>query len=325
MRVNNGVVAMALIAVLVVVTVDLALARRLASGPGCALGPDEAITNAEAGDIFTPLYEEEFGRNTNAVVIRVAMEIEGGWSSPNFDCGGNSSGIFETREAMETAGLTFNAANRSGLTAFDAPVLQLDEAVPSLTINTVNLLNSNVISGNGGGLRVTGAGAAPRLSSATITIANSAFRPNFFNAEPVGVQGDGGGLFLDLDNASQLTISDSLFKDQTAQGKGGGFAVIVRGGSTVTLLRNLIEGNRAATCGGGVITIHSGTVILRDNVFQNNGADGEVADLCIERAEGATGTAALYLAGNTFSTDGLRIDPSITVFTEQLFLPVLRR
>jgi hypothetical protein len=325
MRVYKGVVAMALIVVLLVVTVDLALARRRASGPGCALGPDEAIAGAEAGDVFTPLYEEEFGRNTNGVVIPVAMEIEGGWSSPNFDCGGNSSGVFETPEEMLAVGLEYNPANRSSLVGFDSPVLQLDVTVPSLALRNVNLMNTDVISGNGGVLRLAGPNANPIISTVTISITNSAFRPGFFIATPVGVQGDGGGLFLDLDNASQLTISDSLFKDQTAQGKGGGFAITVRGGSEVTLLRNLIEGNRAATCGGGVITIHSGTVILSDNVFQNNGADGEVADLCIERAENGSGSAVVYLFGNTFSTDGLRIDPSITVFTEQVFLPLLRR
>ncbi len=325
MRVYKGVVAMALIVVLLVGLSSTAFAVRKAAGPGCALGPDDAIANAEAGDVFTPLYEEEFGRNTNGAVISVAIEIEGGWSSPNFDCGGNSSGVFETPEEMLAAGLEYDPANRSSLIGFDSPVLQLDVAVPSLTLRNLNLMNTDVISGNGGGLRLSGTNADPIISSVTISITNSAFRPNFFIETPVGVQGDGGGLSLDLDNAAQLTISDSLFKDQTAQGKGGGFAITVRGGSEVVLLRNLIEGNRAATCGGGVITIHSGTVTLRDNVFQSNGADGEVADLCIDRADGSSGPAVVYLFGNSFSADGLRIDPTITVFTRQVFLPLLRR
>lgn len=324
---RNARAPLVLLAVLTLLalTAGPAEARRKLAGPGCALGPDDAITNAEAGDIFTPLYEEEFGRNTNEAVIRVSMEIEGGWSAPNFDCGGNSSGVFETREQMIAAGLLYNPANRSGLKNFASPVLSLDAAVKSLVIRNINLLNAQQINGDGGGLRLVAAAGQPRLSAATITIDNSAFRPDFFLTDPVGALGDGGGLALDLDQGSRLTIRDSLFKDQTAGGKGGGFAITVRGASQVTIERTLVEGNRANSCGGGVITIHSGSVTLRDSTFQGNGSDGEVPDLCVERAAGSSGPAVLYLLDNQFSAGGLRVDPGITVFSAQLFLPALSR
>lgn len=295
------------------------------TGPGCALGPDDAINNAAANDIYTPLYEEEFGRNTNDAVIRVSMEIEGGWSAPNFDCGGNNSGIFSSRAEMLAAGLLYNPANRSSLNNFDSPVLRLDSGVKSLAIRSLNMLTSQQISGNGGGLRVVGGDPSPRLNGASLLIDNSAFRPNFFITDPTGAQGDGGGLFLDLDGGSSLTIRDSLFKDQTAGGKGGGFAITVRGGSRVTIERTLVQGNRANSCGGGVISIYSGTVTLRDSTFENNGSDAAVPDLCIERPAGSTGSATVYLLRSQFSQDGLRIDPGITVFTSQAFLPALSK
>lgn len=323
-RMRAGSIAL-FIAVLLAATAAPALARFRSSGPGCASDPDTVIENAEAGDVFTPLYEPEFGRNTNGAVIKVNFELEGGWSAPNFDCGGTSSGVFESRDEMLAAGLTYSPNDRSGLRGADTPVLSVDSGVKSLRISTVNLLSVQQVTGSGGGLRVVGAQAAPRLSGATVTIEASAFQPDFFLTDPVGALGDGGGLYLDLDAGSSLTIERSLFKDQSAGGDGGGFVILVRGGSQVTIEQTLVEGNRAAgSCGGGKIVLYSGTVTLRDNQFRANGADGETADLCIVRPQGSPGPAIVYLFGNSFSAGGLQIDAGITVFDERLYLPLVR-
>jgi hypothetical protein len=316
-----------IIAMLLLVSAGAALAVFKSSGPGCVDGPDTAINNATAGDIFTPLYEQDFGRLTNGAIIKVNMEIEGGWSSPLSDCGGNSSGVFTSRADMLAAGLTYNATHRSGLRSDSTdPALSADEGVSSLVVRSINVLGTTQISGSGGGLRVVGASAGPKLSGATVIIDNSAFRPDFFLGGPSGATGDGGGLYLDIDAGTRLTIMDSLFEDLSAGGDGGGFTIIVRGGSTVSISNTTVQRSSAAgDCGGGKIVLVSGTVTLRNNTFESNAGAGGTADLCITRPNGSSGTAAVYLLGNSFSANGLHIDPGITIFTSKVSLPLVRR
>jgi hypothetical protein len=316
-----------IIGALLLASAGSAWARLKAAGPGCVDGPDTAINNATVGDIFTPLYEQDFGRLTNGAIIKVNMEIEGGWSAPNFDCGGNNSGVFTSRADMLAAGLTYNATNRSGLKSDSVhPALSVNEAVKSLVVRSINVLGTTQISGNGGGMRVVGASANPRLSAATIIIDSSAFRPDFFLGGQTGASGEGGGLYLDLDSGSQLTISNSLFEDLSAGGDGGGFSIAVRGGSTVNISNTTVQRSSAAgNCGGGKIILESGTVTLRNNQFSANSGPGGTPDLCITRPNGSSGTATVYLFGNSFSANGLRIDPGITVVTSQSFLPLIQR
>lgn len=302
-----------------------ALAAFKAGGPGCANSPDTIITNATADDIYTPLYEPDFGRNVNGAVIVVNMDVEGGWSAPNFDCGGNSTGVFTSRAAMLAAGLTYNAADRSGLRGDNTtPALSVDKGVTSLTVRSINTLSTSQISGNGGGMRVVGGVGSPKLSGATVVIDNSAFRPDFFLSDPVGATGDGGGLYLDIDGGAHLTIRDSLFEDLSAGGDGGGFAITVRGGSSVSITHTTVQRNSATgDCGGGKIVLVSGTVTLRNNTFSANSGAGGTDDLCITRPSGSSGTATVYLIGNSLS--GLRVDPGISVFIIQVFLPLVDR
>ncbi|MBX0330225.1 hypothetical protein K2Z83_21380 [Oscillochloris sp. ZM17-4] len=316
-----------LVAGLLITSAAPAEAALKGAGPGCASGPDDVINNAVAGDIFTPLYEQDFGRNVNGAIIKVNMEIEGGWSSPNSDCGGNSTGVFTSRADMLAAGLTYNPADRSGLRADNTnPVFSLDEGVTSLLVRSINALSTDQISGNGGGMRVVGLAGSPKLSGATITIDNSAFRPDFSFSGTLGALGDGGGIYLDLDNGSRLTISDSLFEDLSAGGDGGGFTIVVRGGSTVDISRTTVQRNSAAgDCGGGKIVLENGTITLRGNTFDSNAGAGGTADLCITRPVGSSGAAKVYLLDNSFSASGLRVDAGVSVFTSQVFLPLVRR
>lgn len=308
---------------LLLVVVTPAFARFKSSGPGCAANPDDVINNAEAGDIFTPLYEEDFGRNTNGATIAVNFEIEGGWSSPGFDCGGDPNGTFNTREEMLAAGLTFNPANRSELRGFDPRVLTVASGVRSLKIrNTILGLGGN-LTGRGGGLFFTS------QISTSFEFANLLVRP-LSNGD--GVSQEGGGMFLDVDGGSRIEIRDSEFRNNSALA-GGGLEVRLRGGSRLVVSDSVFADNSATSRGGAMrIWLYDGVAVISRNQFLNNTAEegsnfvGGGA-IRIVRPAGSTGQAVVYLIGNTFSgnSSNLSIDPGITVYDEQIFLPLLVR
>lgn len=323
----RGVVVALAVAVLLAITVGSASARLRLSGPGCPGNPDELIAAAEDGDVLVPMYEEEFGRNTNSQLITADIEIEGGWVDPsgNFNCGGDADGLLDVRANLIAAGFQYDPTKHSGLTAFDESVLRLDDDVKSFTARNLDVMQDGTATGNGGGLTVAGSTQNPRLSSATITLENVAVKPNYF-AGTVGASGNGGGLYLDLDGGSRLTIRDSAIRQYRASGSGGGFYFIVRGGSSVLIERTAVQNNSAATCGGGRIILHSGTVTISDSSFSGNTAGGQPSGLCVERAVGATGPAAVYLRGVTFAGGaGITASGNVVVYDEVVFLPLLRQ
>lgn len=315
-RPRAACVILAVAMLLLVVTP--AFAKFKSSGPGCAANPDDVINNAEAGDIFTPLYEEDFGRNTNGATIAVNFEIEGGWSSPGSDCGGSPTGEFNTPEEMLAAGLTFNPANRSELRGFDPRVLTVANGVRSLKIrNTILGLGSN-FTGRGGGLFFTG------QISTTFEFTNLLVRP-VSNGD--GVSGEGGGMFLDVDGGSQIAIRNSEFRNNSALA-GGGLEVRLRGGSRLLVSDSIFADNSASTTGGGLrIWLYDGVAVINRNQFLNNSATQGGGAIRIVRPAGSTGQAVVYLVGNSFSgnSSNLSIDPGITVYDEQIFLPLLAR
>lgn len=306
------------VVMLLLVVVTPAFALRKSSGPGCAANPDDVINNAEAGDIFTPLYEEDFGRNTNGATIAVNFEIEGGWSSPGSDCGGSSTGEFNTPEEMLAAGLTFNPANRSELRGFDPRVLTVASGVRSLKIRNIILGLGSSLTGRGGGLFFTS------QISTTFEFTNLLVRP-LTNGD--GVSQEGGGMFLDVDGGSRIFIRNSEFRSNSALA-GGGLEVRLRGGSRLLVSDSIFADNSAGTTGGGLrIWLYDGVAVINRNQFLNNSATQGGGAIRIVRPAGSTGQAVVYLVGNSFSgnSSNLSIDPGITVYDEQIFLPLLTR
>jgi hypothetical protein len=321
----HGIVVALAVAVLLLVTVGTTLARWRSVGPGCPGNPDELIAAADDGDVITILYQESSGRNTNSALITRTLEIEGGWVDPsdNFNCGGDDDGVWESREDLLAAGLLYDTTKLSGLTAFGDPVLRLDDDVKRFDMRNIDLLQNDQASGNGAGLTVSGATATPRLIGATITLTNVTFKPNYFS-DNVGATGNGGGLYLDLDGGSQLTLRENTFREYRAGDSGGGFYLIVRGNSSVLIEHTTVQNNTAASCGGGKLLIYSGTVTISDSNFSGNTAGGKASDLCIERAAGATGTARVFLRGTTFGVGALSVTGDVVVYDERVMLPLLR-
>jgi hypothetical protein len=312
-----------LVCVLLLASANAAWAGRTAGGPGCASGPDAIINNAVAGDIFTPLYEQDFGRNTNGAVAKVDLEIEGGWSAPNFDCGGNSSGVFSSRADMLAAGLTYNPSNRSELRGFGERVVGLDSAVKSFTVRNVIFTQFSNFTGNGGDLAQSSAG----LSAANIAIDNSLFRSDVSSG--VTIAGDGGGLYLELDNGATLTITGSTFSDNAAT-NGGALQVRLRGNSKLIITDSSFQNNSASGEGGAIrVILESGSVVISRSQFSGNSATVGGRDIRIQGPVSLAAVAArptVYLIGNSYSaSDTVQISGTLDVFTEQVTLPLVVR
>ena len=318
-RPRGFLVALAVV-VLLFSTVASSWAARKSCGPGCPNNPDDLINNAESGDVITPLYEQDFGRNTNAAVLKVDAEIEGGWSHPGFNCGGSATGSFPDRDAMLAAGFSYDTNNRSELRGFGARVVGLDSAVKNFQIRDMILAQFGSFTGNGGVLGQSAAG----LTGTSVTLANTTVR-----ADPSGsvaLTGNGGGLYLELDAGSTLRITGSSFTKNTAT-NGGAIQVRLRGNSTLFIAESAFQDNDATVNGGAIrVLLESGSVVIADTQFSGNTAIGAGRDIRIEGPTGASASQRVYLVRNTYSgANSVSVTGNITVYTNQVALPLVRR
>lgn len=300
---------------LLLVVVTPAFARWKSSGEGGCGEFKDGVDSALDGDVLTPMYEENFGRNTNGATITKSIEIEGGWSLGTGDC--STTNTFDSPEDMLAAGFTFNPNNRTEIRGFDSRVLTVASGVRSLKIRNMILGLGGNLTGKGGGLSFTG------QISTTFEFTNLLVRP-LSNGD--GVSEEGGGMFLDINNGSRISIRNSEFRNNSALA-GGGLEVRLRGGSRLVVSDSIFADNSASTTGGGLrITLADGVAVINRNQFLNNAATQGGGAIRIRR-EGTTGQAVVYLIGNTFNgnSTNLSIDPGITVYDEQIFLPVVSR
>ena len=136
--------------------------------------------------------------------------------------------------------------------------------------------------------------------------------------------GTTGGGFGDADDLGTLTVSDSLFHNNTALGDGGG---IQEGGPSTTIASSVIRGNSTNAAGGGVFANGTTLTILNstisDNLPSSFGGGGVEVQTTGTAATASTiadttivGNSALNNAGND---DGGGIDASAN-FTGTLTL-----
>lgn len=287
--------------------VPFANARYRTNGAGGCGNFKAAVDLSVDGDAVTPMFNgNDTARNSEGAIITQDLIIEGGWSPPASNCNG-ANVDYATSADMLAAGFTYGGPNnRAELFYGSGPIITVDPAVKKLLIYGTDFLIENGNSGNGGGIVGTS------LSAANIRIDQADFKPRPFSTADVG--GDGGGFYLDINNASRLTISDSTLSDLTAA-QGGGFELVVRGNSHVTLNNVSVVNNSAdvGSGGGGRIIMHSGYVTITDSLFSNNSAVSEGGALRIERATGSTGPAEIWIINTRFTGNTAPINADISV------------
>jgi len=153
------------------------------------------------------------------------------------------------------------------LTITDSVIIDATMLADGITIDAGN--GTDNMFGTGDGSRVfsidTGFGGAVTLAGLTITGGDTS--------------GDGGGILhhgLGF-GGSDLTIRDSVIRDNFAQGNGGGF--LTRGSETeITIVDSVISGNQAGGKGGGFQVAHPAYSVVLEitrSTIEGNTANGD--------------------------------------------------
>jgi len=137
------------------------------------------------------------------------------------------------------------------------------------------------ITASGGGISNAGNGA--------ITIANSTISGNF--------SGGMGGGFSDENNVGTLTVSNSLFLNNSATSDGGG---IQEGGPSTTITNTSFHGNSSGGSGGGLFA-NGTTLTVNSSTFDDNTAT--TGGGAIEVQTTGTGTAGSTITNVTITAN----------------------
>ncbi len=281
--------------------------RARTSGAGGCGQFKESVDAALDGDILTPMFESNLARNSEGAIITQDIVIEGGWTPSASGCGGSSLAI-DTPADMLAAGFNYGGpSNRSALKYFGGtPVVTVSSTVKNLHLYGMELQVVQNQTTNGGGMLGTG------LNAATLRFDQVGFitDPN----DNASVSGNGGGLSLNVTNGSHVTLNDVTFSDLEAS-NGGGFDLTVQGNSHVTLrnvqvLRNTASGGLG---GGGRIILNSGYVTITNSLFADNSALTEGGALRIERPNGATGPAEVWIINTKFTGNSASVNSDISL------------
>jgi hypothetical protein len=318
MRVYNGVVAMALIVVLLVVTVAPAWAIwRVRGAGGCGDFPS-ALADAEPGDVIAPM---RGGISTGVVPVTKSVVIQGGWVPDTGDCNSSGTNLYADAAALDAAGFVYDPTQRSELFGDNvAAVLPIDLTAGQTTV--LQNLEVSFQSANRNGIAISGTIS----NSARLRLENLRFESN-----QAGVNGTGGAIFLEVRGNSQLVIADSEFVQNNAVA-GGALEVRLYDNSTLLIENSTFTQNNALTGNGGAlrVQIERGAVTLHNNTFTENATtNGSGGAVALERAPGASGPATALLNGNTFSANTAVGAPDVytdgvILLEPQLYLPALR-
>lgn len=294
-RLFAGVLALTLALTTMLWTAD-AWARVKRSGANNCGELSDALQAAQNGDVIIPMFDGGEGRNVSGAVIDKNLLIEGGWSPPAPECPDSATDLDTPRELLN-AGFNYGGVtNRAKLNLSSDP-LTLAATVTDLRFLAVDFEVQATMNTDGGALR------GPALNGVNLRFDHAAFIEDAFNPT-IELQGDGGGLFLDITGGSRVTMRDVQFSNLAAQ-NGGGFAIIVRGGSHLMIDAATISGNDAVAFsngrgGGGRIILESGYVTITNSLFTNNSAALSGGALSIQRL-GSSGPAEVWLINNRFS------------------------
>lgn len=318
MRVYNGVVAMALIVVLLVVTLDSTWAAWRVRGAGGCGDFQSALADAEPGDVIAPM---RGGISTGVVPVTKSVVIQGGWIPDTGDCNSSGTNLYDDADSLNEAGFVYDPTQRSELFGDNVDaVLPID-----LTSGQTTVLQNLEVSFqfvNRDGIALSGVisdGARLRLENLR------------FESNQSGVNGIGGAIFLEVRGNSQLIIADSEFVQNNAR-SGGAVEVHLYDDSTLLIENSTFTQNNALNVNGGAlrVQIERGAVTLRNNTFtENTATNGSGGAVAIERASGASGSATALLSGNSFSDNTGVSDPDVFIadvalLEPRLYLPNLR-
>jgi len=180
--------------------------------------------------------------------------------------------------------ITGNTANRAGggIESVAGTTTILNNV--TLNFNNAGVAPATAAPGNGGGLHITGAGAATinggfvmmnRAAAeggglwngtGTMTIDGTTITEN--TASGIAADNGGGGIY-NL-NGGTLNIDDALIRDNVANGTAGsGGGVLNDAGATLVITNSQITGNTSNRAGGGIEN-NAGTVTLTDVNLDNN-------------------------------------------------------
>lgn len=325
-RIQSGLIALTLVLVALLNVPTAEALRSRSSGAGGCGNFSDALDAAEPGDVLIPMVDNDGGRNSGGASILVNdLLIEGGWTPPSSNCP-TTNFTAATPAELLAAGFSYAGLDaHAHLFAVGAPVVTIGSAIKKLTVQGLEFEVRDNVSANGAGMSGTG------LSGATLRMKAVKFYLDPANL-PLTISGSGGGLYLDIDGGSDVSIDGASFDNLRAT-SGGGFTIVVRGGSRVTL-KNLTVRNNVAESGnggGGRIIVYSGYVTITDSLFDRNGASGNGSQLAIERPIGAVGPAEVTLRntmiGNTLPAANTPLyvtGPGLTFrnLTPRLFMPL---
>jgi hypothetical protein len=293
-------IVLAVISAVLMVTLSLVLlqlnARAGWRGSGARGCGDfiNAVKSAEDGDTIAQMIPL---KTTDGAIISKNIAIQGGWF-PTANCAEENQ-VFTTTADLFAAGFVFQAPQTRSILAYDlGPVLTIDPAVISVTVQHIDFRQLGTTTTRGGGLSgvITG-GAQVRLENLLITDST--------------VISGGGGLYFEVRGGSRLVISDSFFISNTATHDGGsGFEIHLYDNSEVIIHNTQISSNTTnGNGGGGRIIAHSGYVtITNSSFFGNQATNGH--GLAIESK--GSGPVQVWLNDNTF--DGKSIPESEALY-----------
>jgi hypothetical protein len=265
-----------------------------------------AIDFAEDGDVIATMYDSGQGFNAEGATITKNIIVEGGWLPPSGGCS-NTNQIYNATADMLAAGFGYGGpSKRSASFGFSGPVLSIDPAVKNLQFYATDLLVQDSQAINGGGI------SGPDLSGVNLRFNDVGFIERQFS--DASVSGSGGGLYLDVNNGSHVSITDSQFTNQKAA-DGGGFTIVVRGNSQLSLHNVQVTNNQATggSGGGGKLILYSGAVTITDSLFSGNSATADGGALRIERGLNATGPAEVWIVNTRFSGNSAPINADLSV------------
>jgi hypothetical protein len=192
-----------------------------------------------------------------------------------------------------TAGPTITFTGGGGTGATATANLGFNNSA-NLSINGTLVSRNTAQNGPTGAIGNAGAGA--------VTISSSIVEDNY--------SGTTGGGFGDQNNLGTLTVTNSVFLDNTALGDGGG---IQEGGPSTAITNSTIQGNSSSGgMGGGLITENGTLTILNSTILDNraagvgggivaNGATTNITNSVIQGNSSNTDAGGIFAAGTTLT------------------------
>ena len=126
----------------------------------------------------------------------------------------------------------------------------------TLTIKRLTVTNNNSVTTDDPPIRF--------FREASLIINDSLFKDN-----SIGNFGTGGAI-EGTNSAADLTVSNSIFRNNTAAGQGGAIYFAGGTGDTLTISDSEFSGNQTEDAVGGAVRAHTGTVIIRRSLFKDN-------------------------------------------------------